>query len=68
MRAQTWTVNGFSAHADQPILLNWLKKTSPGHVFLVHGEEESLQGFKQAIEEKLTMDAHIPAWKETVEV
>jgi metallo-beta-lactamase family protein len=68
VRAQIWTVNGFSAHADQPILLNWLKKTSPGHVFLVHGEQESLQGFKQAIEEKLTVDAQIPAWKEAVEV
>ncbi|HCP32656.1 TPA: MBL fold metallo-hydrolase, partial [Candidatus Acetothermia bacterium] len=68
VRAQTWTVNGFSAHADQPILLNWLKKTSPDCAFLVHGEEESLKGFKQAIEGKLTMDVHIPAWKETVEV
>ncbi len=68
VRAQIWTVNGFSAHADQPILLSWLKKASPDHVFLVHGEEESLQGFKQAIDQKLTVDAQIPAWKETVEV
>ena len=68
VRAQIWTVNGFSAHADQPILLSWLKKASPDRAFLVHGEEESLQGFKQAIDQKLTVDAQIPAWKETVEV
>jgi metallo-beta-lactamase family protein len=29
VNAQVWTVNGFSAHADQPILLDWLKEA--GH-------------------------------------
>ena len=67
VRAQMWTVNGFSAHADQSILLDWLGKTRAKRVFLVHGEERSLKGFEKAIKEKLSIDSHIPAWKEEVD-
>jgi metallo-beta-lactamase family protein len=66
VRAQVWTVNGFSAHADQPILIDWLKKADAKKIFLVHGEKESLEGFKDAIAEKLAIDAHVAVWKETV--
>jgi len=68
VRAQLWTVNGFSAHADQPILINWLKKADAKKIFLVHGEKESLEGFKEAIEKKLAIDAHVAVWKESVTV
>ncbi|TSA50722.1 MBL fold metallo-hydrolase [archaeon] len=67
VRAQMWTVNGFSAHADQPILLDWLAKTRAKRVFLVHGEERSLKGFHKAIKEKLSIDSYIPTWKEAVD-
>ena len=40
VRAQIWTINGFSAHADQGGLLNWLGPTRRRCVFLVHGEYE----------------------------
>ncbi|MBX3700473.1 MAG: MBL fold metallo-hydrolase [Dokdonella sp.] len=38
VRAQVWTINGFSAHAGQPDLLDWLGDTPRRRVFLVHGE------------------------------
>jgi metallo-beta-lactamase family protein len=38
VRAQVWTINGFSAHADQPSLLAWLGDAPRRKVFLVHGE------------------------------
>lgn len=38
VKAQIWTINGFSAHADQPALLDWLGKTRRKQVLLVHGE------------------------------
>jgi len=66
VRAQVWTVNGFSAHADQPILLDWLEKASPQRLFLVHGEEEALEEFKQAISETLDLDAQIALRHQTV--
>jgi len=68
VQAQVWTVNGFSAHADQPILINWLKKADAKKIFLVYGEKESLEGLKDAIEEKLAIDAHVAMWKESVTV
>jgi metallo-beta-lactamase family protein len=38
VRAQVWTINGFSAHADQPSLLTWLGDAPRRKVLLVHGE------------------------------
>lgn len=38
--AQVWTINGFSAHADQATLLNWLGTSQRKRVLLVHGEYE----------------------------
>ena len=68
VQAQVWTVNGFSAHADQPILLDWLKKADPEHLFLVHGEGQVLKDFKQTIAETLDIDAQIAVWQNSAEV
>jgi metallo-beta-lactamase family protein len=40
VRAQVWTINGFSAHADRPSLLSWLGDLPRRQVLLVHGEYE----------------------------
>ena len=65
--AQMWTVNGFSAHADQPALINWLSKTATRQVFLVHGEKDTLPVFEQAIRNKISsIETHKPTWKESV--
>jgi len=62
-----WTVNGFSAHADQPALISWLSKTEAKQVFLVHGEKDTLPVFEQAIRNKISsIETHKPAWKERV--
>ena len=41
VRAQVWTINGFSAHADQSSLLSWLGSSPRRKVFLVHGEYDA---------------------------
>jgi metallo-beta-lactamase family protein len=51
VRAQVWTINGFSAHADQPSLLAWLGDAPRRKVFLVHGEYD--RGMR-AMQEVLT--------------
>lgn len=38
VRAGIWTINGFSAHADQHALLDWLGSHPRRQVLLVHGE------------------------------
>ncbi len=45
VRARIYTINGFSAHADQTELLAWHKKAAPKRTFLVHGEEEAMRAF-----------------------
>ena len=46
VRAKIYTINGFSAHADQAELLAWHQKIgAPERTFLVHGEEEVMSGF-----------------------
>jgi metallo-beta-lactamase family protein len=45
VRARIYTINGFSAHADQAELLAWQKDTSAQRTFLVHGEEDTMRKF-----------------------
>ncbi|MFH1475754.1 MAG: MBL fold metallo-hydrolase [Chloroflexota bacterium] len=75
VRCQVRSVNGFSAHADEPELLGWLaafaEGRSPGEpgfprrVFLVHGDP----GPQAELLPKVTalgFDVHVPRWHETV--
>ena len=43
--ARIYTINGFSAHADQTELLAWQKQTAAKRTFLVHGEEDTMKEF-----------------------
>jgi len=45
VRARIYTINGFSAHADQAELLAWHKQTSAKRTFLVHGEDGIMRQF-----------------------
>jgi len=51
VHAKIYTINGFSAHADQAELLAWHKQTgSPKRTFLVHGEQETMRQFAGMLE------------------
>jgi metallo-beta-lactamase family protein len=62
IRAEIYSLPGLSAHADQVGIMNWLSeiKTPLEKVFLVHGEEDSLNALKQRIEDELKLDVVIP--------
>ena len=50
VRADIYTIGGFSAHADQAELLAWHGHTgNPKTTFLVHGEEESMRVFAKKL-------------------
>ncbi len=69
VRAKVFTINGFSSHADQQGLIEWLSYTSkPKRVFLVHGEEEKMKVFSKEIKEKLGFESHIPDFGENLEL
>jgi metallo-beta-lactamase family protein len=45
VQARIYTINGFSAHADQAELLAWQQQTGAQRTFLVHGEEDAMRSF-----------------------
>jgi metallo-beta-lactamase family protein len=62
VKATVYSLDGFSAHADQKQLLAWLAyyKRKPYNIFLVHGEPEASEPFAQLIKEKLDVPTYIP--------
>jgi metallo-beta-lactamase family protein len=69
VRASIYTINGFSAHADQAELMGWLSffKNSP-EVFIVHGEEEVAVSFGEHVREKFGFKTHVPEKGEVFEL
>ena len=63
-------IEGYSGHADQEWLLNFVYSfiSKPKHIFLVHGEPESQEVLKEKLEEQLPIPVHIPEWGETYEL
>jgi metallo-beta-lactamase family protein len=50
VHARTYTINGFSAHADQAELLAWFGRLrTPARTFLIHGEPASMQRFAERL-------------------
>ena len=49
VRAHIYTINGFSAHADQAELLGWHAGSRARRTFLVHGDEPAMRAFAQRL-------------------
>jgi metallo-beta-lactamase family protein len=75
VRCRIRSISGFSAHADESELLDWLrnfatgrKPGEPGYprtVFLVHGDPEAQLAIGPKVE-ALGFRVHIPRWREAV--
>ena len=77
VRCRIRSISGFSAHADESELLEWIGAFAQGKqagdagfprsVFLVHGDPDA----EAALEPKvraLGFDTHVPRWREVVEL
>lgn len=61
VRAHIAKVESFSVHADSEELLRWLKKCKkPRKIFVIHGEREAQQSFKEKLHSQLGWNAIIP--------
>ena len=71
LEAEVETLNGFSGHADQPGLLQWVKAFTkrPEQVFVVHGDPEAAQVFADRLRSDLGYrQVMTPALHQTFEV
>ncbi len=66
VRARIEYIEGYSGHADQDWLMNFIYSFTnpPKHVFLVHGEPKAQETLKSKIEENTPMDVVIPNYGE----
>ncbi len=69
VRAKVFTINGFSAHAGQSQLIDWLgrfKSVEKTGLFLIHGEYTAQQALAALIRERFGIEAAIPDYLEEV--
>ena len=65
VKAKVFTIGGFSAHADQRDLLEWVSNfESKPRVFIVHGEPSASDALAQKLREQFGLLVHIPQWME----
>ena len=66
--ARIFTINGFSAHAGQDQLLDWLAdvRSKSTQVFLVHGEYSAQEHLAGLIQEKFGLPVTIPEYLEEI--
>ncbi|MEW6171904.1 MAG: MBL fold metallo-hydrolase [Bacillota bacterium] len=62
VKAEIVELSGYSAHADQVGLIEWLSnfKTKPKQVFVVHGEPDASENLRGKIENELGLRAVVP--------
>jgi metallo-beta-lactamase family protein len=65
VKARAYTINGFSAHADQSELVAWHKSAQAPRTFLVHGEERAMQALAPLLKDT---EVIMPRYGESVEL
>ncbi len=70
VNAQIEYIEGYSGHADQEWLLNFVYSfiTKPKHIFLVHGELEGQKVLKSKLEESIDIPVTIPDYGESYDL
>lgn len=70
INAKIFTISGFSAHAGQNQLLEWLSnfRNKAMQIFLVHGEFSAQEQLAAAIREKYDFTVNIPEYLEEIQL
>jgi metallo-beta-lactamase family protein len=70
VKANVVTIGAYSAHADQRMLLDWIKTApeAPKRIFCSHGEEASAAALATRIGEELRIKADVPRFGETIKI
>ena len=69
VRAEVVNIRGYSAHADAPMLLDWLKAIpEPRCAFVVHGDPASAEALAGELRSGLGWNAVVPRYQERVQI
>ena len=70
VKCRVITISGYSAHADQTLLMDWLRpvKNSIKKLFIVQGDEEEMSPFAAKIRDEMAIDTEIPELGEICEL
>jgi metallo-beta-lactamase family protein len=70
VRASVHSLGGFSAHAGQRDLLNWLAPMAARRprVFLTHGEERGREPLAACIEQRFRIKPELPGYRDVIEL
>ena len=79
VRCRIRSISGFSAHADEHELDDWLNNFAtaggssggdgrPKKVFVVHGDPDAAEAFATRIRDVMHLDAQLPTYLETVQL
>lgn len=72
VKCRVETITSYSAHADQPALLSWVKHASQGgrlkKVFVVQGEEAVAKTLANLIRDQLSISAYAPKPAEAFDI
>ncbi|MEJ5301589.1 MAG: MBL fold metallo-hydrolase [Thermodesulforhabdaceae bacterium] len=70
VRARVFTIGGFSSHAGQKELLEWISNFNKKEmkVFVIHGEKTASEALASIIREQFGLWTHIPQMGETLTI
>jgi metallo-beta-lactamase family protein len=79
VRCRIRSISGFSAHADEHELTDWLGNFvkaggsvgadgAPKRIFVVHGDPDAAEAFAARIRTEMHLDIHLPAYLETAQL
>lgn len=68
VKASIHEITGYSAHADQPQIMRWIKpmRETLKKIYLVHGEEEQMEPLARKILDEYAVPVEIPSLGEEV--
>ncbi|MDD2652738.1 MAG: MBL fold metallo-hydrolase [Sulfurimonas sp.] len=69
VKAKVYTINGFSAHADQKELIEWIRPIGGlKNIYLIHGEIEKMEVFASEIQNELKQEVNIVEYAKPIKL
>jgi predicted metal-dependent RNase len=70
VRANVWTLGGFSAHAGQSDLLKWFTQLAPSwpRVIITHGEDAPRKSLCASIQQQFSLTPELPLQGDVIEI